>query len=620
MPIKEGTLGKFIVRRSEMSLATAAKKTDSATVRQNRTTPKGNKGSNSFVNRNMDEAHESVVNESETILNINKSKRTEEGEKEIEDIDGRDGKESGERRASNNESGETEIIVEASGKGKDGSGEGNEVRGATDDDTSTWTVKQNRDSERRVDEEGRKHKLHDEHNGDEGKCDIGKARESDEEAREIVVNSAKVHNEREDGQAGDKWENKCDLWWNERRDELEKMKEDLRKEWKEDLVKVESRSVIMERIIATWFMDNEEGGKRRIEGKTRCKTCEKLEKESGRERSVFEEERREWEREKATLRYRIFGLEQSRRELQEALIHGRSDKEEVGVNYSMSQKERRGRGRGTRADKEDRVGALREASAAEREAGKERRKENTGANTHEGRVGEGKANKERNRRHDDDGEEVQPKKLSDTELLKELKEREWRKKNICIRSSSAGINMRSALRKVEEMAGINWGNTIERSWEVSGEMTRIRLRDMGDMELMRKKGKMKGSDVWIDDDLTVRELENENGSGGAGTKEKVNWRSFFCGEEATKWRDGEEESGKKEKRQCDSVERNEGVSVVVWNVAGVKNVREAWSFLENFDIIVLQETWVEKKNEKKETDLLTVIIMVTIRVRLVVIE
>lgn len=43
----------------------------------------------------------------------------------------------------------------------------------------------------------------------------------------------------------------------------------------------------------------------------------------------------------------------------------------------------------------------------------------------------------------------------------------------------------------------------------------------------------------------------------------------------------------------------------MWNVAGVKNVREAWSVSEKYYIIILQETWVGKSNEKKELGMLS---------------
>ncbi|KAK0178579.1 hypothetical protein PV327_007457 [Microctonus hyperodae] len=51
------------------------------------------------------------------------------------------------------------------------------------------------------------------------------------------------------------------------------------------------------------------------------------------------------------------------------------------------------------------------------------------------------------------------------------------------------------------------------------------------------------------------------------------------------------------------------MSLVQWNVAGIKNVRETWPFLEKYSIardldcnVILQETWVEKGNSKREIE------------------
>lgn len=117
-----------------------------------------------------------------------------------------------------------------------------------------------------------------------------------------IEHKVEVHREMEDSLNSNKWEQKCGLWWNDRRGELEKMKEDIRKEWEDEMVKIESRSVIMERITAAWFSNNKERGKRRAQSKMRCRMCEKLEKESERERREYEEEKLKWERENATLR------------------------------------------------------------------------------------------------------------------------------------------------------------------------------------------------------------------------------------------------------------------------------------------------------------------------------
>ena len=39
------------------------------------------------------------------------------------------------------------------------------------------------------------------------------------------------------------------------------------------------------------------------------------------------------------------------------------------------------------------------------------------------------------------------------------------------------------------------------------------------------------------------------------------------------------------------------VNVLSWNIAGVKNIFEAWDFIKNFDLVIIQETCSEKSNE-----------------------
>lgn len=44
--------------------------------------------------------------------------------------------------------------------------------------------------------------------------------------------------------------------------------------------------------------------------------------------------------------------------------------------------------------------------------------------------------------------------------------------------------------------------------------------------------------------------------------------------------------------------RNRRIKCLNWNVAGIANTWKAKRYIENFDIIMLQETWVEKDKEK----------------------
>ncbi|KYN27961.1 hypothetical protein ALC57_02628 [Trachymyrmex cornetzi] len=121
---------------------------------------------------------------------------------------------------------------------------------------------------------------------------------------------------------------------------------------------------------------------------------------------------------------------------------------------------------------------------------------------------------------------------------------------------------------------------------------------MGSIEeksrIMRNKWKLKGRDIWIEEDLTWKErkmrwmirrvLAKEGGrakigQGGYGEK-------------------GYGESGMKKGRERRGEEKV--VRIVFWNVAGVGNKdREFWDNLKRWDATVLIETWVEGKREKK---------------------
>lgn len=43
----------------------------------------------------------------------------------------------------------------------------------------------------------------------------------------------------------------------------------------------------------------------------------------------------------------------------------------------------------------------------------------------------------------------------------------------------------------------------------------------------------------------------------------------------------------------------ENVKAVTWNISGLKNLGAGWKFLKKYDVVLLQETWVEEKNWKK---------------------
>ena len=38
---------------------------------------------------------------------------------------------------------------------------------------------------------------------------------------------------------------------------------------------------------------------------------------------------------------------------------------------------------------------------------------------------------------------------------------------------------------------------------------------------------------------------------------------------------------------------------ISWNIAGVRKIHKTWNYIGKFDIILLQETWLEEGNEKE---------------------
>ncbi|KAK0176910.1 hypothetical protein PV328_001008, partial [Microctonus aethiopoides] len=84
----------------------------------------------------------------------------------------------------------------------------------------------------------------------------------------------------------------------------------------------------------------------------------------------------------------------------------------------------------------------------------------------------------------------------------------WGKKNICVKTTGESIRRRGALGVIERKTAIKWNVATDRTWEMRDNMLRIRLKDMADkLDSMRKKGMMRGSDIWIDDDPTHRETQ-----------------------------------------------------------------------------------------------------------------
>jgi len=66
---------------------------------------------------------------------------------------------------------------------------------------------------------------------------------------------------------------------------------------------------------------------------------------------------------------------------------------------------------------------------------------------------------------------------------------------------------------------------------------------------------------------------------------------------------GRKEDGKRRRRMKETgreeeggAEKEKGLKIAFWNVAGLKNKdREFWKNLEEWEVLVLMETWIERK-------------------------
>ncbi|CAD6222085.1 GSCOCG00011712001-RA-CDS, partial [Cotesia congregata] len=86
-------------------------------------------------------------------------------------------------------------------------------------------------------------------------------------------------------------------------------------------------------------------------------------------------------------------------------------------------------------------------------------------------------------------------------------------------------------------------------------------------KIMERKAKLKGKKIFIENDRTKKEREEQKG---------LKRRAWVA--KNVKVGGG-------------------GIRLIFWNVAGIRNKdKEFWEFLERFDVIRLTETWVEEKD------------------------
>ena len=114
--------------------------------------------------------------------------------------------------------------------------------------------------------------------------------------------------------------------------------------------------------------------------------------------------------------------------------------------------------------------------------------------------------------------------------------------------------------------------------------------------VMRNRRLLKGSRIYVDDDLTRSEREIHKKLGEQAKKEgekrvyEINnrWSVLEMGRKERKIRKAKFLNRRKEAL----AERR----LVVWNVAGMGRIQEITDFIGDFDLVVLQETWIEEKD------------------------
>ncbi|KAJ8678670.1 hypothetical protein QAD02_014457 [Eretmocerus hayati] len=98
-------------------------------------------------------------------------------------------------------------------------------------------------------------------------------------------------------------------------------------------------------------------------------------------------------------------------------------------------------------------------------------------------------------------------------------------------------------------------------------------------EIMTNKSKLKGTDVFIEKDLTWQEREIRRKLVGFAKEQAGK------GKKTLEWKRTEASSREKMK-------------IISWNIAEAKNINhKAWGYLKEFEVIFLAETWLEGKEE-----------------------
>lgn len=171
----------------------------------------------------------------------------------------------------------------------------------------------------------------------------------------------------------------------------------------------------------------------------------------------------------------------------------------------------------------------------------------------------------------------------------EMQERKHRKNNIMIselRTIGKGLKekIKGIIRKY-----IDLEMYISRIRPLGGVL-RIELHSLENkIEIIKRKGMLKGIDIWIENDWTERQKEVQEWLEKVVSAERRNELETRIGFQKTKV-DGKQYEW--DDRKGDQVgDQN--------NLAETRNARKAEKYLKEFEIVILQETWVEKSNESE---------------------
>ncbi|XP_057329822.1 putative neugrin-like protein DDB_G0288135 [Microplitis mediator] len=238
----------------------------------------------------------------------------------------------------------------------------------------------------------------------------------------------------------------------------------------------------------------------------------------------------------------------------------------------------------------------------------------------------------------------EPRLLTESEVQEELRRRN--KKKLIVRIQHKCKSNEEAIRVVEEKLGyrVDW-NTVGRSEE--GLIT-LKLSTLEEKRnLVTKEWKLKGTDVFIDDELTEREreigkwlkeIEKKERMKGTmaktgymkisksireGDKQKRSHKraviiknecnKYGVGEESIRKKTNENNNKNKANKKSESENKKENrsvkekvnaenekyIKVMCWNIAGMKEYSDINKLVEKYDVVSLIETWVEEKDIEK---------------------